>query len=162
MQNTRQKWRCGGRNKCCKVQHRDLPFSWLPPLCACGCHFQTLVLETGKQKQRKLANKLAELRWHVPLPEGAPMHSPSAPPAHRPVPGWALLLLMQHGSWQTSGLLEFMARPGLPVCSCFTSHNAHLSTEGSENPWDIDYLSLHTFLYQLNYLVKKYVHILLI
>lgn len=81
--NTRQKWRCGGRNKCCKVQHRDLPFSWLPPLCACGCHFQTLVLETGKQKQRKLANKLAELRWHVPLPEGAPMQpfSTSCPPS---------------------------------------------------------------------------------
>lgn len=144
------------------MQHRDLPFSWLPTLCACGCHIQTLVLETGKQKQRKLANKLAELRLHVLLPKDAPTHSSSAPPARHPVPGWAFLFLLQHGSWQASGLLEFMARPGLPVCSCFTSHNAHLSTEGSENPRDIDYLSLHTFLYQLNYLAKKYAHILFI
>lgn len=55
-----------------------------------------------------------------------------------------------------------MACTGLPICSHFISYSAHLSTEVFENPQDIDYLSLHTFLYQLNYLVKRYVHNLLI
>lgn len=48
-----------------------------------------------------------------------------------------------------------MACTYLPICSHFISYNAHLSTEVFENLQDIDYLSLHSVLYQLNYLVKS-------